>query len=134
MLWHAEPGRPVAIPGLYFIVPLGDMVIFATLVFFAFRNRTKPIVHKRLFVIATVGLSVAAINRWPFLVRHHNGAPYSYIFLLLMGVYDLWSTHQIYSSTLLGSAFLIFVQQICGPLGRTSVWIHIAGWVQSLLK
>lgn len=125
------PGRD---PRSFFLVPIGDMVIFATLIFFAFRNRRNPTVHKRLLVIATVGLSVAAINRWPFLVHHHNGAPYSYVFLLLIGVYDLWSAHQIYVSTLLGSAFLILIQQICGPLGRTNAWIHVAGWVQSLVR
>lgn len=125
------PGRD---PRSFFLVPIGDMVIFATLISFAFRNRRNPAVHKRLLVIATVGLSVAAINRWPFLVHHHNGAPYSYIFLLLIGVYDFWSTHQIYVSTLLGSAFLILIQQTCGPVGRTNAWIHVAGWVQSLVK
>ena len=33
---------------------------------------------------------------------------------------------------LLGSAFLISIQQICGLLGRTNAWIHVAGWVQLL--
>ncbi|HEY6128626.1 MAG TPA: hypothetical protein VIW23_10630 [Candidatus Acidoferrum sp.] len=130
----ARGAPPFRDPRSFFIVPLGDMAIFATLIFFAFRNRTNPAVHKRLLVIATVGLSVAAINRWPFLVRHHNGAPYSYVFLLLIGVYDLWSTHHIYGSTLWGSGFLILIQQICVPLGRTGAWIHFAGWVQSLVR
>ena len=125
------PGRD---PRSFFIVPIGDMVIFATLIALGFRNRTNPTVHKRLIVIATVGLSVAAINRWPFLVHHHNGAPYSYAFLFLIGIYDLWSTHHVYGSTLFGSAFLIAIQQICVPLGRTSAWIHAAGWVQSLVR
>ena len=125
------PGRD---PKAFFAIPVGDMLIFATLILFSFRNRTKPAIHKRLLVIATVGLSVAAINRWPFLVRHHNGAPYSYIFLLMIAAYDLWSTHQVYGSTICGSAFLIAIQQISGPIGRTSAWLHFAAWLQSLVR
>src|ERR1051326_1635972 len=54
----ARGAPPFRDPRSFFIVPLGDMAIFATLIFFAFRNRTNPAVHKRLLVIATVGLSV----------------------------------------------------------------------------
>ena len=125
------PGRD---PKAFLAVPVGDMLIFATLIFFSYRNRLNPTVHKRLLIIATVGLSVAAINRWPFLVRHHNGAPYSYVFLLMIAVYDLWTTRQVYASTIWGSAFLISVQQVCGPIGRTSAWLHFAAWLQSLVR
>jgi hypothetical protein len=125
------PGRD---PKAFFAIPIGDMLIFATLIFFSYRNRLNPTVHKRLLVIATVGLSVAAINRWPFLVRHHNGAPYSYIFLLMIAAYDLWSTHHVYGCTIWGSAFLITIQQVCGPIGRTNAWLHFAAWLQSLVR
>lgn len=125
------PGRD---PKAFFAIPVGDMLIFATLIFFSYRNRLHPAVHKRLLIIATVGLSVAAINRWPFLVRHHNGAPYSYIFLLVIAAYDLWSTHRVYRSTIWGSSFLIAIQQISGPIGTTSAWLHFAAWLQSLVR
>ena len=125
------PGRD---PRAFFAVPIGDMVIFSTLILFSFRNRTNPAAHKRLVVIATVGVSVAAINRWPFLVHHHNGAPYSYLFLLALAAYDLWSTRRVHSSTLWGSSYLIAIQQICGPIGRTGAWLSFAGWVQSLMR
>src|SRR5262249_49643292 len=45
---------------------LGDMAIFATLVYFAFRERFHPAAHKRLILIATITLIGAAISRWPF--------------------------------------------------------------------
>jgi hypothetical protein len=125
------PGRD---PKAFFAVPVGDMLIFATLIFFSYRNRLNPTVHKRLLIIATVGLSVAAINRWPFLVKHHNGAPYSYIFLLIIGAYDLWSTHRVYRSTIWGSAFLIAIQQVSGAIGKTQAWLDFAAWVQSSVR
>ena len=134
MPWREEPGRPDAIRRRFLPSPFGDMLIFATLIFFSYRNRLNPTVHKRLLIIATVGLSVAAINRWPFLVKHHNGAPYSYIFLLIIGAYDLWSTHRVYRSTIWGSAFLIAIQQVSGAVGKTSAWLDFAAWLQSLVR
>jgi hypothetical protein len=125
------PGRD---PKAFFAIPVGDMLIFGTLIFFSYRNRMNPSIHKRLLIIATVGVSVAAINRWPFLVRHHNGAPYSYIFLLMIAAYDLWSTHHVYGTTIWGSAFLITIQQVSGLIGRTSAWLHFAAWLQSLVR
>ena len=52
----------------FYASSLGDMVIFGTLVYFAFRDRFKPASHKRLILIATIALMSAAINRWPFAV------------------------------------------------------------------
>ena len=49
----------------FYIVPLMDMVIFATLLAFAFRARRDSVVHKRLIYLATRGLLIAAVARWP---------------------------------------------------------------------
>ena len=56
---------PPADAKFFYIIPLTDMLIFATLIFFAFRNRSNPSAHKRLILIGTVALMIAAIARWP---------------------------------------------------------------------
>src|SRR3984893_15670405 len=38
----------------FYIIPLTDMLIFATLIFFAFRARSNPSAHKRLISVGTV--------------------------------------------------------------------------------
>src|SRR5712664_3022834 len=82
-----EAGPAGRDPKFFYIIPLTDMLIFATLVFFAFRARSNPPTHKRLIFVATTALLIAAIARWPFdLVR---GNPVmaglsSYIFLLYL--------------------------------------------------
>src|ERR1041385_5858861 len=38
------PGRD---PKAFFAMPIGDLLIFATLIFFSYRNRLNPTVHKR---------------------------------------------------------------------------------------
>ena len=93
------------------------MMIFASLIFFAFRARTNPPAHKRLILVATTALVVAAIARWPFPIVHSFSASYrfSYIFLILLVAYDLWSTRKIHRATLWQSAFLIFVNRLLNP-------------------
>jgi hypothetical protein len=121
-------------PQYFYIVPITDMLIFATLIFFAFRARTNPAAHKRIILVATNALLLAAIARWPLALIHRNpvrAALLSYAFLLLLVAYDLWSTRKVHRATLYASAFLIFVQQIRLPIANTAAWHAFAAWAQS---
>ena len=121
-------------PKVFYIIPITDMLVFATLVFFAFRARFNPPAHKRLILVATVALMIAAIARWPLALVHRNpirAALFSYLFLLVLVAYDLWSTRKVYRATLWAGAFLIFVQQIRMPIGQTAAWRAFASWVLS---
>jgi FtsH-binding integral membrane protein len=129
-----SPGRD---PQAFYIVPMTDMVIFATLVFFAFRSRSNPAAHKRLILVATIGLSIAALARWPFPVVHRNpirAALFSYVFLLLLVAYDLWSTHKVHRATLWACVLLISVQQVRPLIGSTATWHAFASRVQSVAR
>ena len=114
-----------------------DMVIFATLIFFAFRMRRDPSAHKRIIYIATVGILLAAIARfhvgWLFHKAPH-AAIASYAFLLLLIAYDLWSMHRIHRATLWACGFLVFIQQIRLPIGKTAAWHSFAAGVQSFFR
>jgi len=124
-------------PQFFYIIPLTDMLVFATLVFFAFRSRSNPSAHKRLILVATIALMIAAIARWPLAIVHRNAgkaALLSYIFLLLMMAYDFWSTRKIHRATLWAGAFLIFIQQVRIPIGKTVVWHQFASWIQTLAR
>ena len=121
----------------FYIVPLTNILIFATLVFFAFRARFNPTAHKRLILIATIGIMIAAIARWPTALIQRDvvrAALFSYVFLILLVAYDLWSARKIHRATLWASAFLIFIQQIGIPIGHTAAWHAFASWVQSLAR
>jgi len=117
----------------FYIVPLTDMLIFAVLIFFAIRARRNPQAHKRLILVATIGLLIAAIARWPITFLFRNAAMaalMSYIFLLVLVVYDLWTSRKVHRATLWAGGFLIFVQQIRIPIGKTAAWHAVASWVQ----
>lgn len=142
--WAAATDRLVrgtAPPGLdtyfFYITPMTDILIFATLIFFAFRLRRDPPAHKRIIYIATVGILIAAIARFPFSWLFHkapHAAMASYVFLLMLIGYDLWSTRKIHRATVWASGFLIFVQQIRVPIGKTAAWHSFAAGVQSLFR
>src|ERR1700688_542875 len=53
-------------PRTFYAIPIGGMIIFATLIFFAYRARFNPAAHKRLIMIATIALLDAPTGRPPF--------------------------------------------------------------------
>jgi len=127
-------GPPGGDPRFFYIVPLTDMLIFATLIFFAFRARSNPSAHKRLILVATTALLIAAFGRWP--IDAVRGNPVlaglcSYVFLLFLVIYDLWSTRMVHRATLWAGALLISVQQVRIPIGKTAAWHAFATWVQT---
>jgi FtsH-binding integral membrane protein len=132
-----EAGPAGRDPKFFYIIPLSNMVVFGTLIFFAFRARFNPTAHKRLILLATLALMIAAIARWPLALVHRNpfrAALFSYIFLAILVVYDLWSTRKIHRATLWAGAFLILVEQIAAPIGHTAIWHAFASWVQTVAR
>ncbi len=132
----ARPNSPSGIDvKTFYIIPMTDMLIFAVLVFFAFRARFNPSAHKRVILVATIGIMIAAISRWPFAMVNRKplvAALLSYGFLLILVAYDFWSTRKVHRATIWASVFLIFVQQVRFPIGRTAAWHAFATWAQTL--
>jgi hypothetical protein len=127
-----EAGPAGRDPKFFYIIPLTDMLIFATLIFFAFRARSNPAAHKRLIFLATTALLIAAIARWPMIHRNNPlAALLTNVFLILLVAYDLWSTRMVHRATLWAGTFLIFVQQIRVPIGKTAAWHAFATWAQT---
>ena len=116
------------------VVPLSAIFIFAVLIAFAYRARKDSAMHKRLVVLAMTGPIVAAISRWPFpwLYRNVDRATLvSFIFIVALALYDLWSTHKIHRATLWGSLFVILIEESRDMIGATEQWHTLARWMQS---
>lgn len=128
------PGRDVK---FFYIIPMTAILMFGILMAFAYRNRSNPPAHKRLILIATIALLVAAIARWPFAMVYKH-APvatwFSYLFLIALVAYDLWSTRKIHRATLWAGAFLVILSQARLPIGQTAAWHSFAGWVQQIAR
>ncbi|HLK03919.1 MAG TPA: hypothetical protein VKT53_05720 [Candidatus Acidoferrum sp.] len=131
---HDVAGRD---PKMFYIVPLTDMLLFGTFIYFAFRNRRTPAAHKRYIFLATTAILVAAIARLPFafsLRKNPIDGALSDLFLVALIAYDLWSTRKIHRATLWSGIFLIIVQQSRIPIGKTALWHSFATWVQTHVR
>jgi hypothetical protein len=117
------------------ITPFADMFNFAALAGWALRARANSPWHKRLILLATIALMRAALFRWPFAFVFHNQVRailISYVGVLLLVVYDLWSLRRIHRATLWGALLLVFMQIARVPIGQTAMWHSFARWFGSL--
>jgi hypothetical protein len=134
MAHFPRPGRDAL---AFYIVPVSDIFIFAVLIANAFRTRRDPASHKRLILIATNALLIAAVARWPLALVHRHvvaAGLVSDVFLVILIAYDLFSLHRIHRATLWAGGFFVIVQQIRFPIGQTAAWHSFAGWVQAAFR
>ncbi len=132
----APPGSGID-PKTFYAIPLSDMLMFSTLIFFAYRARFSPSSHKRLILIATIALMDAPTGRPPFAAI--TGHPYMdgafvWLFLLLVVAYDLWSTRKVHRATIWAGLFVIIIEQLRFPIGMTGAWHSLAAWVQGIAQ
>lgn len=126
---------PPGLEHLLFIININMVGVFAVLIALAYRMRSTPPIHKRLILIANIALTFAGFIRWPIDLLYHNisvatRAPY--FFLLIIVLYDLWSTRRIHRVTLWASAFLVFVFEVQFLVAETTAWRAFAAWVRSI--
>src|SRR6266446_5516052 len=90
-------------PAVSAAIPLIGIVGFTIVIYAAWRARRRPDAHKRLILLATIGLVEAAFGRFPW---DRIGLPPAAgavtglgIMVLLVIIYDLVSLHRIHRST-----------------------------------
>lgn len=118
------------------LAPLTDMIAFPLFFGAAVYYRRKPEIHKRLMLVATTGLLVAAVVRLPLL-----GGPlpnplrllvwFSPI-LLAMG-YDFYARRLVHPAYVIGLAGL-FAVSLRRFLQGTDAWLGLSGWFASLVS
>lgn len=118
--------RGVGVLGLdlktFYFIPLSAIFLFAVLAFLAYHMRCQPAVHKRLILIATIGLIDATVGRWPVAFFQSNPKAQDLVpfgFLLAMMVFDLVTQRKILKSTMFASLFLIVVHLTRVPIAFT---------------
>ena len=110
----------------FFVIPISGMLLFGTLVFFAYKLRRNTEAHKRLILLATMSLMDAAVGRWQhptILQRIPPTQDLVILALLLMLVgFDLFNLHRVSKYTWRGALFVIVVHLVRVPLGHTAAW------------
>jgi len=116
----------------FYVIPLSGILLFALLVYMAYRAKSKPAVHKRLILIATIAISEAAIARWPVAILHAKPQLRLVVilsFLLLLAAYDLFSLKRVHKTTLWASALVMGVMLVRIPLAMTPLWQSFASFM-----
>ncbi len=119
----------------FLISPLSDMIVFPIFFSAAIAFRHKPETHKRLMLVATVMLTIAAVSRMEFL-----GSPPSYLVILavwlspiyLAMIYDFYKAkivHPAYVVGLITLGIVPFRRELTG----TEEWQGFATWFVAMI-
>jgi len=101
-----------------------DVASFAALATVAVVMRRKPQVHKRLIVIATIGILGPAIGRIPRIGA--MSATVVVALVLSVVAYDLVTRGRVHAATLWGGSALLASAFTQAPLGATTLWMSMA--------
>lgn len=122
-------------PLVFLTIPLGDMLGFAILVSAAFYFRRQVDTHKRLMLLATIGLLPAAIARLPFdlILKYGPLAFFGLTDLLIVPclIFDVVTRGRPHRATVLAGAFMVISHALRVPVGNTHAWIAFATWLTS---
>src|ERR1044072_3016573 len=128
---------PSPIPGVnpltFLTIPLGDMLVFAILVSSAFYFRRRVDVHKRLMLLATIGILPAAVARlpFPFIQQYRPLAFFGLTDLLIVPclIFDFITRGRPHRATMLAGALIILSHPLRLLIGGTNAWLAFATWI-----
>lgn len=128
---QAPPGFPN--PLVFLTIPLGDMLVFAILISAAFYFRRRPDIHKRLMLVATIGILPAAVARLPFNFILQGG-PIAFfgladLFIIPCLIWDLVTRGRPHRATVLAAALIVISQPLRLVIGNTHAWLVFATWL-----
>jgi len=113
-------------------IPLGTMGVFAMLATAGILYRRRPETHRRLMLVATSSLLVAAISRLPLAIIQASPVAWfvgTDLFVLAGAGYDLASRRQIHSAYVWGGLLLVLSQLLEWLIGQTDAWLAVASWL-----
>ncbi len=126
----ATPGPP---PLVFLAIPLGDMVVFLGLVSAAILYRKRPEYHKRLMLLASLGIITAAIARIPLDFLQAGGLPAFFaatdLIILACVAFDWVRNRKLHPAMIAGVAVIIGSQAARFLIAGTPQWTEFARWL-----
>lgn len=124
------PGVP---PLVFMAIPLFDMPVFAVLVGVALWKRRRPDIHKRLMLLATLGLLTPGIARIPLDIIQRGGPPVFFglalLFPLVCIAVDTARSRRLHPAFGWGGALVILMLPLRLLIASTQAWMQFAGWL-----
>jgi hypothetical protein len=120
--------------------PLRDMVVFTPLLVAGWIYRRQPEIHKRIMLVATNVLLVAAVGRMQFLGALLGVPPPVWLILLIwtlpvliaMG-HDFVSKRLVHPVYVVGMAAMVAMQLVL-PLRTTQPWLDFTVWLAAFYR
>jgi hypothetical protein len=113
-------------PAVSAAIPLIGIVAFTIVIYASWRARRRPDAHKRLILIATMGLVAAAFGRFPWarigLPPAAGAVTGLGILILILIVYELISSRRIHRSTIWAAPVILASVALAVPIGMTPAW------------
>jgi hypothetical protein len=130
-------GRGVRIgplePAVSLAIPLLGISVFAIVIFASWRARRRSDAHKRLILLATIGLVEAAFGRFPWAQIGYPPAAGAVtgvgVLVLLVIGYDLISLHRLHRSTMWAAPLVFAVAALAVPIGMSPAWRGFAAFL-----
>ena len=130
-LVEVPPGGPS--PLAFLTIPLGDMLVFASLVAAGFYFRRRGDVHKRLMLLATISILPAATARLPFTFIQQVGLLAFFgladLFIVACLLYDFGARGRFHRATIWGGLAIVVSHPLRFMIGNTQAWLAFATWL-----
>ena len=125
---------PQVTPLMFLAIPLVDLLVFSILVGIAVANRRKSATHKRLMLLATVGMLTPAVARLPIDALKQGGLPAFFgvtiACVLLVVAIDTVRHRRLHPAFGWGAVLVIAAVPARIALAQSDAWVSIAGkWV-----
>lgn len=113
-------------PAVSFAIPFIGIFGFTIVIFASWRARRRPDAHKRLILIATMGLVAAAFGRFPW---DRIGFPPAAgavtglgVLLLMLIAFELITLRRVHRSTMWAAPLMLAAVAFAVPIGMTHAW------------
>lgn len=115
-------------PLAFLVIPLFDMVLFATFVTIALIRRRDREAHKRLMLLAYISIVTAAVARLPGVLSLGPPAFFglSFLFVIAAGIYDFVTRGRVHRVYLWGGAFILISVPVRLAISSTAAWRAVA--------
>lgn len=124
-LQHGERGQEA-----FLLIPFFDMAVFAVLFGLAWWWRKRPELHRRLILLASISLTVAAFARFPRSIVPNGHFNIACDALMLLGVgRDLVVDRRPHRVYLIGLPLLFAGQAMTEWVRHTTWWLQVAGGI-----
>jgi len=121
---------PAVTPHMFLAIPLVDLLVFSILVGTALATRRRSATHKRLMLLATVGMLTPAVARLPIDPLRQLGLPAFFTVtiacVLLVVAIDTVRQHRLHPAFGWGAALVIAAVPGRIALAHSDAWVSVA--------